>query len=225
VPVLARVALAAGIVLVLLTGGCGDGEQHARTTQTFNGPTRAITTAAPSVWSSQPPLVTDKHGCGFGSRWDAKGRTCRLMEAGRAREQTGHGALRLVREPLVELFPPTSNYNVPAFWVYMRLNRKPTHLIDTSINRSRHDLDTPLGIDLESKDGRCVAIAFDIPPGFFDRSLRNPRPGQRVTVTVTIRSGDRVRRTAPTRIRLALPNDDFDAPARPWFKALGCSGD
>jgi hypothetical protein len=214
VPVLPRTALAALIAVAGFALGCGAGGEPAGNAggapQTFTGPQRAVTTEAPAT-----RIVTDAHGCGYGARWDAARKRCHLRPAGPARGLTGHGSPRLARAPLVALVPPEAAGDAPTFWIYLRLSQPLTHLMDTSVDGSRHDLDTPLGIDRESKDKHCVGVAFDDaqPP------LRNRRPGQRVSVGIRI--GDRVTWTAPTRIRLALSRDFFST-SDPWFTALGC---
>jgi hypothetical protein len=116
---------------------------------------------------------------------------------------------------LVAFVRPEAAGDAPTFWIYLRLSQPLAHLMDTSIDGSRHDVDTPLGFERESKDKHCVGVAFDDaqPP------LRDPHPGQRVSVGIRI--GDRVTWTAPTRIRLALSRDFFST-SDPWFTALGC---
>ncbi|MCW2984162.1 MAG: hypothetical protein JWR63_1732, partial [Conexibacter sp.] len=142
---------------------------------------------------------------------------CHLRPAGLARGLAGHGSPRLVRAPLVVLVRPERAGDPSTFWIYLRLDRPLTQLMDTSVDGSRHDLDTPRGIERESKDRRCVGVAFDDaqPP------LRDPHPGQQVSVGIRI--GRHTTWTAPTRIRLALSRD-FSSPPDPWFTALGCPG-
>lgn len=215
-PVLPWPALGALIAVAALASGCGDGSGQAPTTagrgtETFAGPERAVTTVSPA-----PRIVTDAHGCGYGARWDATRKRCHLLAAGPARGLTGHGTPRLVRTPLVVLVRPEGAGDPPTFWIYLRLDQPLRHLLDTSVDGSRHDLDTPRGIERESRDGHCVGVAFDDaqPP------LRNPHPGQHVRVGIRI--GDRVAWMASTRIRLALSRD-FSSSPDPWYEALGCS--
>jgi hypothetical protein len=203
------------LALAGLGFGCGQRGHVATTagrgTQTFTGPERAVTIPAPA-----PRIAIDAHGCGYGARWSAGRDECRLPPAGPARGLTGGGSPRLVRAPLVEMFRPETAGDPPTFWIYLRLDQPLRQLMDTSVDGSRHDLDTPRGIDRESKDEHCVGVAFDDA----QPRLRDPHPGKEVSVGIRI--GDHVAWSAPTRVRLALSRD-FDSPPDPWFAALGCS--
>lgn len=159
--------------------------------------------------------------CPTSAYFSSRDQVCLPRRAGRPAGARSTGSLRLVRAPLVELFPPDSSVGADrSFWVYARLNRNPRGYVDVSINHTSRDDDSARsGYDEGDLGRHCFGFSYIDQRGPVDPSLRHAHVGQ--MVTVTIQEGHH-RASMRVPLRAKDPHDSADAAGQGWFAALGC---
>lgn len=158
-------------------------------------------------------------GCPAASHWNFRYAVCQPDRAGPPTGQHASGSLRLVRAPLVALFPRDH-----VLWVTYRLNGRPRGFVTTMLDDTTVLVQTTpvLGYDHASQRGHCYAQSVNQPDESFGRSLRHPHPGQELRVELRVDDPSRSRIVMSTRIRLRLPRDSIDVGGWGWMEALGC---
>jgi hypothetical protein len=198
-----RIGTIAVVAVTAAAIGCGN-----------NKPDGSMTVRSVRVLPPPPPR------CPAGAFLSKPGNTCQPRPSGPAAGARSSASFRLVRAPLVAIFPTA----VPGFWVYYRLNRRLGRHEKVVVQLDDTTANTPIagGRDLQTKHGYCYATHFDIPPSSMGPQLLNARAGDRVTLLIRDISKHGGAASIRLRVRSMLPREQEDAPDAGWFSALGC---